>query len=301
MSAWLLILACGGDADTGTAEVPEEPTTPIEVVDDCVSEPLGSGEPVGEADCSGGVCEVPAGDFVMGAANPLLRDQCPERRVTLGAFAIDETEVTREDYAQCVSAGTCEALPYCESRAPGITDHDALPVTCLTQLEAATYCQYAGGRLPTEAEWEKAARGTEGAIWPWGATHPSCPLANFRFSSGYCNDGPIEAGKIESLTEILPVDSLRSAFGLLDTAGNVWEWTADHYDYTWYRDAPDIDPPGPDSCAMTEHDARGECTHVVMRGGGYNSVQDTIRGHTRSSARSGVRDVNVGVRCAYDR
>jgi len=296
MSAWIWVLTLG------CAEPTSDPAGdgPTEV-DACTVAVSGSGDPVGEASCTGGICEVPAGSFVMGDANPLSPDQCPPRLVELSAYGIDETEVTRAQYAHCVEAGPCDPVPFCESRAPGVVDPDQLPVVCLTHAQAETFCSWLGGRLPTEAEWEKAARGVEGALWAWGAHPPSCVIANFRYSSGFCADGVVDVGTYAAVDGPLPVDSTRSAYGLADTVGNAWEWTADAYDAGWYRDAPNIDPPGPEACATTVGADRGECLFKVIRGGAYNSVQDSTRGTTRSLARPGVWDVNLGMRCAYDR
>ncbi len=298
IGALWMILGC-----TGVSPVDSVPVVdPGAAVDHCAVEDPSSGEPVGEASCSGGVCEVPAGPFVMGAANPLFQNQCPPRVVQLSAFAIDETEVTRGQYATCVSTGTCEALPYCESRSGDISDHEQLPVVCLTHTQAENFCSWVDGRLPTEAEWEKAARGEQGAVWAWGSHPPSCLIANFRYSSGYCVDGVVEVGSYDANNnELITVKSTRSAYGLLDTVGNAWEWVADAYDAPRYRDAPDVDPQGPEECAMTVGGKRGACSYHVIRGGSYNSVQDTTRSTTRSLARVGVFDVNIGMRCAYDR
>ncbi len=290
---WTLLMACD--------EPVQDPEPVVTVQDPCAVGVPGSGEPVGTESCSRGVCEVPAGPFVMGDADPYRPWTCPARTVQLSAFAIDQTEVTRASYAQCVDAGSCEAPPFCESRAPGVVDPDQLPVVCITHTQAEAYCGWAGGRLPTEAEWEKAARGEEGALWAWGPHPPSCTLANFRYSSGFCADGVVDVGTYDPDSGPLAVDTTRSAFGLLDTVGNAWEWTADNFDHNWYRDAPDTDPPGPESCATSETQPRGECLFKVMRGGAYNAVQDNTRGTTRSPVRPGVWDVNLGVRCAYDR
>ncbi len=299
-----LLLACSGDdcppgsarqadglcylTDTGEPEV-----------EDCLLAPLGSGLAVGVEDCDGGVCQVPAGDFVMGDSAPEAPDQCPVRVVELSAFSVDQTEVTAADWEACVQAGGCDSLPHCPSEAL-YEDRDALPAVCMTWTQADAYCGWAGGRLPTEAEWEKAARGEEGALWAWGATPPSCPEANFRYVSAYCKGGTVDVGTYDvTVTSFTP--SARSAFGLLDTVGNVWEWTADWYDARYYQDAPDVDPPGPEACSLTVTDERGECLSRVIRGGAYNSTQDVTRGTSRSFAPPDHWDVNIGFRCAYDR
>lgn len=267
------------------------------VEDDCAITAGAGGAVVGSIDCTEGICEVPAGVFVQGDANPDAPDQCPARAVTLSAFAIDETEVTVGAYQGCIDAGDCAGRPHCEAAAEEADDQ---PVTCITWQEASDYCAWAGGRLPTEAEWEKAARGDDGALWPWGRYAPTCNLANFRYVIGYCHGGVIAVGSYQSPSGS-PITDTRSAYGLLDAAGNAWEWTADAYDAGYYRDAPDTDPPGPAACSTTVDGERGACLFQSIRGGGYNATQDSIRASARSLADPNIWDVNLGVRCAYSR
>ena len=162
-------------------------------------------------------------------------------------------------------------------------------MTCLTWQQAADYCDWSGGRLPTEAEWEKAARGTDGAIWAWGAQPPTCNHANFRFVTTYCNLATVEVGSYP----------FTSPFGLSDTVGNVWEWTDDWYDAGYYRDAPDLDPPGPDSCRMTPEGVKDACEYRVIRGGAYNTPESVVEGSARSIARPDITDPNIGFRCVW--
>ena len=299
-----LLLACAEDPcptgsvrqDDGLCYLTDD--TGTEEVDDCAVEALGSGLAVGEASCSAGICAVPAGAFVMGDAQPESPDQCPPHTVELSAYRIDQTEVTAGQWAACEAAGVCDALPDCPSDAL-YDDADALPAVCMTWTEAAAYCDWAGGRLPTEAEWEKAARGEQGALWAWGSTPPSCLEANYRYVSAYCRGGVVAVGSYAAVTGSV-ISSAQSAFGLLDTAGNAWEWTADWYDASYYRTAPEVDPPGPTTCSLTVDAPPDACLYRVMRGGGYNSTQDVIRGTARSFASPEHWDVNIGFRCAYD-
>ncbi len=295
-----LLLACATECPEGSslgadglcyldaADTGEPPAA----ADPCAVEEPGGGAVLGQQSCTDGVCEVPAGDFVMGSANPVHPDQCPPRVVTLSAFAIDETEVTAARWKSCVSAGGCQEPPECPSEAE-YTELGQLPVVCVGWQEAADFCAWAGGRLPTEAEWEKAARGEDGALWAWGSQPPSCERANFRYISAYCQGGIMDVGSYS--------DDTRSAFGLLDVVGNAWEWTADGYDADYYTEAPDVDPPGPTSCNIELEREPGECSHRVIRGGGFNTTQDTTLGSTRSFSPPDFWDNNIGFRCAYDR
>jgi formylglycine-generating enzyme required for sulfatase activity len=267
---------CYLDADTGPSEAA------CEVVDGS------AGSVVGEADCTEGRCRIPAGSFWMGEANPETPDRCPPREIMLSAYTIGEREVTVGEYAACVADGGCTAQPSCEAAAEG-TPVELIPATCLTWQQASDYCTWTGGRLPTEAEWEKAARGEQGAPWAWGSQPPTCSHANFRFVTTYCHLGLVAAGSY----------MFSSAFGLKDTAGNAWEWTADFYDAGYYTDAPDEDPPGPETCRQTPDSPSGDCTHRVIRGGSYTSVEDVILGSARSLADPTITDPNIGFRCAW--
>ena len=261
--------------------------TPTEP-DPCAVEATFSGEAVGVESCRVGICEVAEGPFWMGEANPAEPDECPVRQVTLSAYSIDQTEVTWAAWDTCVLAGQCvEAKEHCESPTDG--DRSKQPVTCVAWAEARAYCSWAGGRLPTEAEWEKAARGTEGATWAWGSAPRDCNLANYRYSSSYCFYGPVEVGSFSQV---------QSAFGLYDTVGNVWEWVEDWYSPTAYADGPEIDPPGPQDCEdATDPQA---CSFKVIRGGSFTTTTEVTRAASRSLSGPLVADDNIGFRCAYD-
>ncbi len=253
-----------------------------------------SGAAIGEIQCENGICEIPGGAFVQGADDPFAPDSCPWRWVTLGAFAIDETEVTRKQWGDCVRAGVCEAqAAACLQRLPDATPADAerLPASCLTYAQAEAVCAFRGGRLPTEAEWEHAARGREGAVFPWGSSSPTCNRANFRFASSFCAEGPVP---VASYPE-------RSPYGLRDTSGNVWEWTADNYDFAYYSDAPDTNPPGPERCREGASASLGACRFRVLRGGSFLTTESTLRTFARSPALPDTIDESIGVRCAFDR
>jgi formylglycine-generating enzyme required for sulfatase activity len=173
-----------------------------------------------------GMVRVPAGEFHYGC-NASVDSQCdddekPGKRVTLPAFTIDKTEVTVSAYEACVNAGACtkpNTGTYCNWGKSGRGDH---PINCVDWNQAKAYCSWAGKRLPTEQEWEKAARGTDGRKYPWGNQSASCARA-------VMNDGGTGCGD----NKTWPVGSKPSGaspYGAQDMAGNVWEWTSDWYD-----------------------------------------------------------------------
>jgi formylglycine-generating enzyme required for sulfatase activity len=226
---------------------------------------------------------VPAGSFVMGAGagdRVAEEDERPPHRVSLAEFWINETEVTNDLYRRCVAAGNCRrpSAVACSTEQLGYNDSGMgdYPVACVTWADAQAYCQWSGGRLPTEAEWEKAARSTDGIIYPWGNQSSNCQLAN--------RDGCL--GEIAAVGSSL---SGASPYGLLDMAGNVAEWTADWYDSTYYHDSPEQNPAGP---------ATGELK--VVRGGGWNSPPPAIRVTARFGAEPARLSPAVGFRCVQD-
>ncbi len=214
---------------------------------------------------------VPAGSFPMGSANG-DSDEVPVHNVVLEAFWIDEKEVTNSQYAVCVSAGECEASRFTDDSTYSRADH---PVVGVSWQDADNYCRWAGGHLPTEAQWEYAARGLEGDTYPWGEGEPTCDLAQYSDCEG----------------RTLPVGSFlkgASWVSALDMAGNVWEWTRDWYDNDYYVDSLLKNPEGPVSG-----------THKVMRGGGWYYSPFYLRGASRSYNVPGRKDNYVGFRCAF--
>lgn len=175
---------------------------------------------------------VPEGGFEMGEAggtdNPL-------HSVELSSYWIQQGEVTNRQYGLCVSSGACEP-PLDPKRALGVDEptQATAPVAGVSWEQANAYCSWIQGNLPTEAQWEKAARGPESWMYPWGDAEPSCDLLNFDNCVGF----PTEAGRY--------LDG-RSHYGLFDMAGNVFEWTFDWYDAGYYPASPAADPTGPES------------------------------------------------------
>ncbi len=184
--------------------------------------------------------------------------ELPAHAIQVGAFRLDRAEVTQAAYAACVGAGVCTPPAAEPARRSPQT-----PVTHVTWSQARAYCRWRGQRLPTEAEWELAARGTDGRVYPWGDTPPTCQTAH----TPSCGEAPAEAGG-------RPAGA--SPFGVLDLAGNVDEWVEDEY--------------APYGSADAGSGQR------VARGGAYDAW------HARSTARSALapdhRDALLGFRCA---
>jgi formylglycine-generating enzyme required for sulfatase activity len=239
---------------------------------------------------------VPEGESLMGASEGDLyatSDEHPEHVVFLDAFWIDSTEVTNAMYAHCVAEGACSRVAEDASLSREDYFSDAscrgYPVVEVSWLQAEAYCRWADRRLPTEAEWEKAARGTDGRVYPWGDAAPTGATANL------CgNNCPNEANTPEiddGFYDTSPVGSYPagvSPYGALDMAGNVWEWVADWGDTHYYSTAPRENPMGPET---------GEFR--VARGGSFMSpaegVRTTIRAYFPADLSGGPY---TGFRCA---
>jgi formylglycine-generating enzyme required for sulfatase activity len=217
---------------------------------------------------------VPAGGFHMGSGwDAWDQGQQPQHTIYLDAFWIDQTEVTNAQYQKCVETGACRAAAGTSGYDPeGKPDH---PVE-VTWSDAGSYCQWAGARLPTEAEWEKAARGTDGRTYPWGNARPDCSLATAFGKDGSCATGAVPVGST-------PAGA--SPYGALDMAGNAAEWVNDWFDYQYYAQSPGRNPPGPESG-----------TSRVVRGGNWDSIPDWISCFHRDGW--GPEDYFAGFRCA---
>lgn len=219
--------------------------------------------------------QVSAGTFAMGcnasADAECQSDEKPEHMVELEAFAIDMTEVTQAQYALCFQAGKC-SLPYCTWNPCSAPD---LPIACVYREQAVAYCAYVGETLPTEAQWEKAARGTDGRVYPWGDAPLTCDLANVVG----CGAGTRDVGT-------LPGGA--SPYGALDMAGNVVEWTLDVYDAAYYAVSPEEDPTGPTATSDSS---------FVGRGGGWRSDDSWQRTSARDSYDPLYFKDSMGFRC----
>ena len=220
---------------------------------------------------------VPAGEFTMGSNQGDSREK-PEHPVYLDAFWIDQTEVTNALYAKCVKAGECQAplstTPRTRPSYYGNPQFDAYPVVNVAWYDAKKYCEWAGGDLPTEAQWEKAARGTDGRLYPWGNAVPDKTRLNYNQEVG-------------DTTQIGIYPAGASPYGALDMAGNVWEWVADWYGADYYSGSPGRNPTGP-----TSGDGR------VLRGGSWANGALFARASNRSRDYPGNRIDVSGFRCA---
>jgi formylglycine-generating enzyme required for sulfatase activity len=223
---------------------------------------------------------VPAGTFVMGASSTdpeAFENEMPQHDVYLDAFWIDSTEVTNAMYALCVADGAC--TPPAEdasfSRSPYYSHPTCAeyPVIQVTWEQAQGYCEWARRRLPTEAEWEKAARGTDGRVFPWGDQEPDGTRANLCGSEcpNEANAPTVDDGFFDT-SPVGTYPAGASPYGVLDMAGNVWEWVADWWQATYYAVSPAVNPTGPST-----GDTR------VARGGSFANPPVGIRVTARAS------------------
>jgi formylglycine-generating enzyme required for sulfatase activity len=215
---------------------------------------------------------VPAGEFTMGHGGT----DNPVDQVWLKDFWISRTKVTNKQYASCVSLGYC--TPPDAQDNPAYTDASKSdnPVVGVSYDQAVTYCAFMNARLPTEAEWEKAARGPQANIYPWGNGAPSCNLLNFN-------------NCIRTTTNVNLYLQGKSYYGALDMEGNAFEWVADWYDPNYYQTASSTNPLGPDS---------GKSRSV--RSSSYQSTADQVAASMRFFALPSDHRPDLGFRCAVD-
>jgi serine/threonine-protein kinase len=217
---------------------------------------------------------VPAGPFQMGSND--FKDSQPIHEVNLDTYWIDQTDVTNFMYAKCVQDGKCNQ--------PSNTDHynnsnyANHPVVYVSWNDAKAYCSWAGRRLPSEAEWEKAARGTDGGmyrIYPWGDSPANCSLANYNYCEG-------------DTTAVDAHQDNASRYGAYDMAGNVWQWVNDWYAPDYYGILANnvFDPQGP-----------FDGPDRVLRGGAWSSWESDIRATTRFHNPPSLAWDTIGFRC----
>lgn len=307
----LIVSACGqGQSQTPTptpafTETPSPTFTPLPTITPTPTFTLTPTPSIGSttiSDKDGMVMVfVPAGEFTMGSK--LYGDERPAHQVYLDGYWIDRTEVTNKmfvDYLNEIASQvsvqdqddvslndtvifslTCAAcrrwkdrITWDGSRFSAVAGYENHPVLLVSWDGANSYCSWAGRRLPTEAEWEKAARGTDGRTYPWGEGTPNASLLNFNNNVG-------------DTTEVGSYLEGASVFGALDMSGNVWEWVNDWYDENYYKTSPSSNPPGPDSG-----------THKVIRGNGWYDIFSDVRSALRSRFFPKTTFDNLGFRCA---
>lgn len=226
--------------------------------------------------------KIPEGRFIRGSGMEAGRaDERPRRTIYLEAFLLDKYEVTNAQYLKfIVATGHKEPFNvYGTGSLFDMKDIGNFPVVQVTWHDAADYCQWVGKRLPTEAEWEKAARGTDGRPYPWGDGAPSPSHVNF-------NRDWVELGTL------LPVGSLpdgASPYGAHDMSGNAREWVQDWYAKDYYQAAPDRNPKGPETGLLK-----------VIRGGSWHSFESDIRAAARGKGGFALKTHGTGFRCARD-
>jgi len=221
---------------------------------------------------------VPGGAFLMGskAENDIGGDESPQRTIILDAFLIDRTEVTNAQYRLCLRMKSNAKEPK-YANDPRLNSDDQ-PVVGVDWNDAMAYCQWAGATLPTEAQWEKAARGTDGAIYPWGNQLATCDYAVMDEGQGK------GCGKGDAPWPVGSKPKGASPFGVLDMAGNVWEWVQDWYGP--YPSTPQTNPTGPE---------KGQAK--VLRGGSWFYDAPRVRAAMRNGLPMDWRDSGIGFRC----
>lgn len=257
----------------GTSLTPFEQAAP-ERGDSFLSE---SGSGMNDTPIAEEMVVIPGGPFLRGTTSGGFDEQ-PQRTIVLDTFSIDRFEVTNYQYQQFIQAtGHRKSGPPSRyAKSIGRMRGTNQPVVYVSWDDADTYCRWKGKRLPTEAEWEKAMRGTDGRLWPWGnQEHPGG--ANW----ARVQDGAEVTAKVGTFRED------QSPYGVMDGAGNVMEWVADLYNETYYKDSAERNPPGPEFG-----------TYRVLRGGGYTTTGGDLRITSRSKMMQDFRDETIGFRCA---
>lgn len=237
---------------------------------------------------------VPAGEFLMGSDKKTdrlaYRSEIPQHRVYLDAFEIGKYEVTALEYLKFVLA--TNRSPQLDWRYDGGNFQESMahhPIMHVTWYDADAYCKWAGQRLPTEAEWEKAARGSDGRLFPWGQEYAGPTRANFGRTglSGPVRDRPERLLLYPPIISVDKYENALSPYGLYQTIGNVAEWVADWYNPDYYKTAPDRNPQGPEAG-----------TQKAFRGGGWMDSTTTMRVAMRNGTDPNTKINWLGFRCA---
>ena len=304
MALMLLLTACGGGEEAEPTPIPIATAVPtVEIVQNEAAEAVDADTEAGteRASAVDGMVQVfvPDGQFRMGALDSKATDdEKPDHMVTISAFWMDKLEVTNAMYMLCVQAGACEPPAHFRSEKHdnyfNTDEYADYPVIYVTWGDADDYCSWAGKRLPTEAEWERAARGDDFRNFPWGDERPNSGQANFD-------------NLVRDVTRVGSFPAGASPFGVLDMSGNVWEWVADFYDENYYSNSITINPTGPLASVGPGH------RHTI-RGGSYQDVERDIRVANRGYANGpnpdasdmdspeyiGESSPKIGFRCASD-
>jgi formylglycine-generating enzyme len=223
--------------------------------------------------------KIPAGEFLMGSKQGEGRpDERSQRKVFLDTYAIDAYEVTNERYLVFIhTTGRKEPInPYGDKLLSEESDVGNLPVVQVTWYDAVDYCRWAGKRLPTEAEWEKAARGEQGFTFPWGSEPPSQKAVNFQRNW----EGT------QTLWQVGLKPDTSSPYGVQDMAGNVREWVSDWYAPDYYATAPNKNPLGPETGILK-----------VIKGGSWHSFKADVRPASRGKGGFALKTDGIGFRC----
>ncbi len=271
---------------TPTITVPQGPPTPTPI----------DREPIVSEKDQAEMVYVKAGEFILGSdiekdglAN--MAEEGPQISVYLDGFWIDKYEVTNAKYLMCVNAGGCSASGYMVLNNP---DYSDMPVTYVTVDGAAQYCQWAGKKLPNEIEWEKAARGTDGRIYPWGDDAPvdGTTYANY---PGYSNPDTGNSG----VFKVGSFENGVSPYGAYDMAGNVWEWTSSLYQADYYGELADSVPEG-STVVMNPSGSENGSANVIRGGSAADTEINNYQAYLRTANRSYVNMMSsyyIGFRC----
>jgi formylglycine-generating enzyme required for sulfatase activity len=252
--------------------------------------------------------QIPAGEFFRGS-NDFRRDERPQRRIYLDEFEIDRYEVTNSQFQRFLEAPGLEPPPYWLNGIfpSGLADY---PVVAVTWTEANAYCLWAGKRLPTEAEWEKACRGPDGNLYPWGnewdasranvdplagsyhQTQPNPETSLWDNEWQLVQTAPMSPGS-RGLRPVGSYPGGASPYGILDLAGNASEWVADWYNYSGYGTLPDENPfaAGPE----WDHALRGSTWYDPTGSAAWGQNQSRC---SRRNSSHNPRDIRIGFRCA---